>query len=469
MLKNPVKLVLIIAVAAAVLSGASPILAQGYIIQQGDTLFSIGKKFGVSVNELKKENSLDSDTIYPGQKLWIPEGLVYTVKVGDTLFLIAQRYGVSYQELMSINSLSTSNIYPGQKIYITANRNNSPPGEGALKSRYILGFYVDREKYHPDSFSSMATNSSQLSAVAPFWYRLSPSDGTAVEEHYTSERLSTAEKKEVISEAHEDNVQVLALVHNLLYPDGVKSKKLASDMLATPETRAKFINQLENLIKKNGYDGVNLDIEQVYLSDRDKFSLLVKELYQRLAPQGYKVTVCVPAKKWDDLTNAWSGPFDYGAIGRYSHYVVLMTYDEHGYSSGPGPIASYGWVRDVVKYAVEKIPPEKILLGIPGYGFDWKAKETNPAYLSYSQAVVTAASRGVKILWDDQGEVPYYKYWDYDGQEHQVWFENASSLTHKLEIVDRYTLKGMAIWRLGLEDPGVWTVLKSKVKADKAR
>ena len=467
MLKNSARLAVIIAAAAAVLFCASPLLAQTYIVQKGDTLFSIGKKFGVTVNEIKAENGLDSDTIYTGQKLWIAEGLVYTVKIGDTLFSIAQKYGVPYQELMRMNGFSTSNIYPGQKIYVTANRNNYPAGERTLKSRYILGFYVDGEKYHPDSFGVMETNSDQLSAIVPFWYRLSPTDGAAVEVHSAGEGPAAVEKNEVIRRAHENNVQVFALVHNLLYPDGVKGEKLASDMLLTPDTRSRFVNQLENLIKENGYDGVNLDIEHVYPNDRDKFSSLVGELYRRLAPQGYKVTVCVPAKKWDDPANTWSGPFDYEAIGRNSHYVVLMTYDEHGYSSGPGPVASCGWVSDVAGYACEKIPPEKILLGIPGYGFDWEEGGMHPAYLSYPQAVETAVSRGVGVSWDDRAKVPYFFYRDDDGRNHQVWFENASSLTHKLEIVDRYALRGIAVWRLGLEDPGVWAVLKSKVEAVK--
>lgn len=312
----------------------------------------------------------------------------------------------------------------------------------------------------------MNANSSQISAIVPFWYRLSPANGTEIQEHHTSE-FNSEDKKDIINKAHQNNIQVLMLVHNLLYDGQVNGKELARKMLATTETRKTFINQLEDLIKKHGYDGVNIDIENVYLDDRDKFSSLIKELYQRLDPQGYKVTVCVPAKTGDSRSNAWSGPFDYDAIGKYSHYVAIMTYDEHGYSTGPGPIASYGWVRDVVKYSVNKISPEKILLGIPGYGFDWKAGQRSPTYLSYSQAMSIGASQKANVMWDNEGKVPYFKYRDGNGQEHQVWFENASSLSHKLNIVDEFNLGGIAIWRLGLEDPEMWKVLKSKIKAEK--
>lgn len=397
---------------ALALDAAEPY--QTYIIQKGDTLFSIGRKFAVPVDKLKMANSLLSDMIFPGHSLWIP---------------------------------------PSVK-------------EGTLNSRFVLGFYVDREGNQPCSYDRMLANSSQISAAAPFWYRLAPDNPTELQEQHTADETSPGDLKDIISAAHQNNIQMLALVHNLIYPDQVDGAGLASEMLATAETRNMFINRLEGLLREYGYDGINLDIERINLADRERFSLLVKELYQRLDPQGYKVTVCVPAKTRDDVTSAWSGPFDYKQIGRYAHYVIIMTYDEHGYDSGPGPIASSGWVRDVAGYAADNIPPEKILLGIPGYGFDW-TQQKPPRYISFAQASELAASQGVSISWDDYGNVPYFKYRDGDRQEHQVWFENASSLTHKLDVVEELNLKGIAIWRLGMEDPKVWEVINGRMEAEK--
>lgn len=406
-------------VAISVLLGASTTLAQTYIVQKGDSLFFIGKSFGQLANEIKSANKLKSDTIYPGQKLHI--------------------------------NTKSSNL---------PNKNNP-----SKSTSYVLGFYVDKEPYLTSSYNRVNTNGNQISAIAPFWYRLSPTNVNKIEEHRTGN--DSESKSDVIHKAQQNDIEVLMLVHNLLYGKNVNGKELAAKMLATAETRKSFIDQLEYQIKENGYDGVNIDIENIYLSDRDKFSLLIKELFQRLAPQGYKVTVCVPAKTGDNRSNSWSGPFDYQVIGKYSHYVAVMTYDEHGYSTTPGPIASYGWARDVMEYSVSRIPPEKILLGIPGYGFDWKVGQKSPTYLSYSQAMEGAASRGLTIKWDNKSKVPYFKYWDNNGQEHQVWFENASSLTHKLNIVNEYNLGGIAIWRLGMEDPQMWKVIGEQVKAIK--
>lgn len=464
---NRIKIVaLVVTLLIAVLICASPILAQTYIVQKGDTLFSIGKKYGTTVEALKMANNLQSDLIYPGLRLFIPQSTVYTVKMGDTLFQVAQKYNTTYKELLRVNGLSSSTIYPGQKLYTPSSGAISPPAPApGSNSLYIMGFYVDQEPNQPSSYSRLASSGSLISAVAPFWYKLSPQNGMDIWEQQ-SRGLATADKITVLEQARQHNVQVLALVHNMLYDEQVDAKMVASQMLATPDTRRTFINQLEWLIKKYDFDGVNLDIENIYTWDRDKLSLLVKELYQRLDPQGYQVTICVPAKTWDDRANTWSGPFDYSAIGRYAHYVVIMSYDEHGYSSGPGPIASYGWVESVVKFAVQNIPPEKILLGVPGYGFDWQTGRNDPTYLSYSQAMDIATARGAGIKWDDTRKVPFFYYWD-GWREHQIWFENASSLTYKLDLAKRYALGGIALWRLGMEDPQIWNVLNSKVTAKK--
>jgi spore germination protein YaaH len=404
-----------ILLAVSALPGASPAMSQTYIIQSGDTLFSIAQKFSVPVDKLITANNLRSDMIYPEQRLWITPG----------------------------DSGSTAD------------------------TRYVLGFFVDQENDLPGSYDTMAAYSSQISAVAPFWYRLAPDSSVEIQEHQTADGAGTGDPKTIISEAHKNNIQVFALIHNMIYNEQVEGASLAAAVLETEKTRCDFINQLESIIKVYGYDGVTLDIEKVYLDDRDKYSLLVKELFERFDPQGYKVTVCVPAKTQDNITSSWSGPFDYKEIGRYSHSVIIMTYDEHGYVSGPGPIASSGWVTDVARYAVDNIPPEKILLGIPGYGFDWTAGNACPRYISFAQAVALADSQQSNILWDVEGKSPYIKYIDSDNQEHEVWFENAYSLTHKLDIVEAFNLEGIAIWRLGMEDPGVWDILNNRIKAEK--
>ncbi|HZX45873.1 MAG TPA: glycosyl hydrolase family 18 protein [Clostridia bacterium] len=347
--------------------------------------------------------------------------------------------------------------YDGEKVTGSASR---------LGSRYVLGFYVDDEYILPSSYDRMVKYGKNISAVAPFWYRLSPADASDLQQHHPEEGFTDKKMKRIIEKAHEQGMEVLMLVHNMLYGGRANGKELAKRMLATGESRKAFIDKVEAVLEKFGYDGINIDIENIYVADRERFSALVKELYERLSPKGYRVTVCVPAKTRDNLKNTWSGPFDYKEIAKYSDNVVIMTYDEHGYSSGPGPVASYGWVRNVMKYAVGQIPADKILMGVPGYGFDWTAGKKGARYISYSQAVSLASSKGAKIQWDNAARVPYFKYTQ-NGQSHEVWFESKSSLEHKLDIVKEYNIGGIALWRVGLEDAGFWDVMEKRIDAKK--
>lgn len=135
MSKSPVKhlLIIIIFFAAISLLMPPPTPAQTYTVKQEDSLFLIGQKFGVSSAKLQRANNLQSTTIYPGQKLWIPQNSLYTVKKGDTLFIIANRYRTTVEKLKSINGLSSHIIYPGQKLHVpVVRRNLSSRGYGDI-------------------------------------------------------------------------------------------------------------------------------------------------------------------------------------------------------------------------------------------------------------------------------------------------------------------------------------------------
>ncbi len=100
-------------------------LAGNYTVKPGDSLFLIGKKFGVSAQQIQKANGLSSTSIYPGQVLYIPSNQTYTVQKGDTLYLIAQRYGLSHQQLMQHNGLTSDYIEPGQLLAIPNTTSNN--------------------------------------------------------------------------------------------------------------------------------------------------------------------------------------------------------------------------------------------------------------------------------------------------------------------------------------------------------
>lgn len=101
-----------------------PNTSEQYTVQRGDTLYSISKKFNISINKLKELNNLESNTILPGQKLIIkepttpPQPTTYKVQKGDTLYSISQKFNTTVDEIKRLNNISSNNIYINQELYI---------------------------------------------------------------------------------------------------------------------------------------------------------------------------------------------------------------------------------------------------------------------------------------------------------------------------------------------------------------
>lgn len=115
-------------------------------------------------------------------------------------------------------------------------------------------------------------------------------------------------------------------------------------------------------------------------------------------------------------------------------------------------VAPLNAVRRVIEYGLTEIPSEKILMGIPNYGYDWKLPfikgESKAEKITNDDAVARAADYGVPIMFDEQAMSPYYRYTDEDNIEHEVWFENRQSIEAKLSLIDEYQLAGISWWNI---------------------
>ena len=173
------------------------------------------------------------------------------------------------------------------------------------------------------------------------------------------------------------------------------------------------------------------------------------------------MTISVPAKLSDDPEHPFSGAFDYRTLAIFSDQLFVLAYDEH--FSMPGPVASIEFVRRVLNYAVTIIPRPKIKLGMAVYGYDWVETGGMPRSLTYREAIELARQHDVTIIYDEQAQEPTFTYM-VNGVRHIVWFENARSFSAKLDLVFQYDLGGIAVWRLGQEDPRIWIVIRNRLK-----
>ncbi|MEH7384660.1 glycosyl hydrolase family 18 protein [Bacillus sp. JJ1521] len=329
--------------------------------------------------------------------------------------------------------------------------------------REVLGFYTEQEGTYPSSQPTVDSQFSNLSIIAPFWYKLDDKRPGSLIESVTADH-----KREVIQSAHEKQLKVYMVVHNLFYETVEKGKQVASNVLNNDESRHVFIQNLRNEVTQFKYDGINIDMENLNLTDRDSFSQFIKELSDALSRDEKVVTVSVPANTGDSRANPWSPWFDYERLGQYSDGLMIMTYDEHNPRTKPGSSASVDWTEATIRYALKHdVPPSKILLGIAGYGWDWDTTADKAVYSSYAQIMDQQKKYKAKVLWDSSSQTPHFSYVDEEQHSHQVWYENSDSLQYKLDLVEKYNLRGIGIWRLGLEDPEYWTTIPEKIKVKK--
>lgn len=115
-----------------------------YTVQTNDSLYTIGKMFDSSYTVIKADNKLTSDTIYPGQKLYV-RASVHTVKSGETLSVIAKKYGVTLAQLRKANNKWDDMIYPGQQLNLPGTASQAVNTTSAAGSKKAVISYTDAE------------------------------------------------------------------------------------------------------------------------------------------------------------------------------------------------------------------------------------------------------------------------------------------------------------------------------------
>ena len=324
------------------------------------------------------------------------------------------------------------------------NSNWTPTARRLINKRlWILGYYS--EDYEGDfrALETLRQQGPHIDVYADFAYQLQP-DGQFIGQV----------NKLVLQEAIEQGTAPLILFHNF---DGKIFDPLPlRSVLSSTASQRNCISHIINLLPPN-VAGVHVDFEGVEAPYRIPFLTFLESLKTTLHDRGLLLSIAIPAKH----SESEAPGYDFAGIGRLCDSITLMTYDEH-YSCGtPGPIASLPWMTQALDYAIRYIPGEKILLGIPVYGYDWSKEPTCMVPMRDIPELV--AQNNARVLWSDQAVGPYFFYWR-GRTRHTVWHENELSAKVRLGFVKSYRLRGIAIWRLGYETNRFWQEVSNKLK-----
>ncbi|HWO07379.1 MAG TPA: glycosyl hydrolase family 18 protein [Candidatus Paceibacterota bacterium] len=290
-----------------------------------------------------------------------------------------------------------------------------------------------------------------IDAVALFWYRLNR-DGSI------GKYQNAREDQSLIEFAHQHGVAVYALVANLPESGDWDRERVAA-AIGTPEARAAHIQSLVALAREKNFDGINIDYEFLSDAQTDDFTTFINELGAALRAEGKKLKVAIHAQRPGSETRGQ----DIAALTG-ADYLAFMTYDQHWETSDPGANAEIGWTREVLEHAARLgVPMNKILLGIPLDGYNWRGEDGDweeAEGVDYVSALELADAEGATVRYDESVEAPYFTFGNSDGSENEVWFENVQSFRPKYELAKEFGLAGVALWKFGAEDERIYDVIE---------
>jgi len=414
-----------------------------HIVSSGETVFSIALRYGVSAESIIGNNGLEWPYALPvGLALLIlyPQS-IHTVSEGDTLANIADRYEISVNELLRNNPprILGDLLRVGQQLVI---RYEQQKRRDLIVNAYAYPYIGEHLLMEVMPY---------LTSVIPFTYGFNAQGG-----------IVPLEDAEILDAAKEYGVS--ATMHlSTLNPWGIFDSSAAVRVLTDSAVRQTLITNIVNVMTENGYTSLDVDFEYIPPEYTYAYYDFIRVLQQAVAAQEHTLIVALAPKVSGEQKGLLYEAHDYGLIGSAADYVFIMTY-EWGHTYGPpmavAPIPS---VRRVLDYAVGVIPPQKILMGIPIYGYDWTLPHEPgvPARsLSPADAVSLAIRTGSEIQYDAEAHAPYFYYSD-GTSDHIVWFEDVRSILEKMDLISEYSLAGVGFWHAGRKFSGSWSLLNA--------
>jgi len=293
-----------------------------------------------------------------------------------------------------------------------------------------------------------------LNVISPTWMSLADGQGNI--------------NKKLISQtytqwAKDRGYEIWPLISNDFKPERT------SEFLKSTGAREKFIAELLQISLDNGFDGINIDFENVFLEDKDRLSQFVAELSQTLRQHDITVSMDVTVIGGSDN---WSRCYDRAVLGEYLDYLIIMAYDQY-WAASPvsGPVAAYSWVSTKMDEIISIVPAEKVVLGMPTYMRLWReVPSTEKANTMKAKSETLSMNRLMRLMdennfnfiWDEDGQ-HYYIGYIKDDVLFKIWVEDGKSIRAKTAYANDRQLAGVATWRRGFETQDIWGIIEEEL------
>jgi cellulose synthase/poly-beta-1,6-N-acetylglucosamine synthase-like glycosyltransferase/peptidoglycan/xylan/chitin deacetylase (PgdA/CDA1 family)/spore germination protein YaaH len=328
------------------------------------------------------------------------------------------------------------------------------PPPAVPKSRPIaIGFYINWDE---SSYASLKRNLDHLDWVVAQWVHIQDPDASG-------NPIATEIDPPAIDLIRETRpqIRILPMVQNLV--DETWDSEVLARALHDEPSRQRLIGALTKFVQENNFGGVCIDFEEPKTAQANLL-LFMQELHAAFQVRGWLVTQAVPfdSEEWN-----------YREYAAANDYLMLMAYDEH-WSSGKdiGSVAGQAWFESKLVSRMKEIDPAKTIIAIGNYGYDWTEGEKVGKEVTFQEAIIIARDSETIPVFDPDSRNPHFEYDEEDNSHHIVWFLDGVTAYNQMRAASGFNPAGFALWRLGSEDPSIWSVFgasESTYSADALR
>ncbi len=421
-----------------------------YIVQPGDTIFSIADKYKVPYQRLIYDNSLSPTyNIVPGQIILIAHpDVTYQVQNGDSIKSIAELYQITPLQLIQNNPFLLDRDYfnIGEELIISYPKKERPLEINAYVFSYI-------------TYDVLIKTLPYLTYLTIADYRLDEQGNILI-----------PEDTNIIELAKEFGVAPFMML-STFSEQGKGSFGITHKLLNNVDLQNSLIDNLIYTLREKGLSGINFSFQYVLPEDLQGYVDFIVNAYQKLQSEGYLVYVTlIPDTFMYNQTKRSPSTTYYGQIGQVVDAVVLLNYQFVNAYLSAVEQTTFPFIRNYTEYVLTQVPPEKIFLGYARIAYDWELPyvegQSRVASLSNYDAIRLASDLGVSLGFDEYHMTPYY-YYDRGGIHHYVWFKDARTLNAIIDIIVEYNLKGLSIWNAMDYTTQLWVTINSQYKISK--
>ena len=306
-----------------------------------------------------------------------------------------------------------------------------------------VGFFINWDE---SSYESLKRNLDHLDWVVAEWSHLQEgANPLATDVHIPALNWIRVTRPEV---------RILPMVQNLV--DEQWEGDLLARSVADEPHRQRLINALTSFVQDNKFAGICVDFEEPPASAQANLLTFMQELHTTFAAKGLLVVQAVPFDNPD---------WNYKAYSATTDYLILMAYDQHWTGSDAGPVAAQDWFEQNLIRRMHEVDPAKTIIALGNYGYNWSDANNTADEMTFQEALINARESSTAPSFDAASRNPYFEYDEEDQSHHKVWFLDAVTAYNQMRAASGYKPAGFGIWRLGSEDPSVWSILGTQNSA----